>query len=44
MKRTDRIGEENCNNFGALMKIVEYKDAHNIIVEFQDKYKTRIHT
>ena len=26
------------------MKIVEYKDSHNIMVEFQDKYKVKVHT
>ena len=44
MKKRDRTGEENYNNFGTPMKIVEYKDAVNIIVEFQDKYKARVHT
>ena len=43
-KKTDRIGEDSCNTFGTLMRIVEYKDTHNIVVEFQDKYKTKVHT
>ena len=43
-KFIDRTDEENYNNFGTLMKIVEYKDARNIIVEFQDDYKARVHT
>lgn len=25
------------------MKIIKYKDAHNIVVEFQDEYKTHVH-
>lgn len=41
-KHLERIGEENLNNQGCLMRIVDYKDANNIIVEFQDKYKTKI--
>ena len=44
MKFIDRIGEENYNAYGTLMKIVEYKSAKNIIVEFQDEYKTKVHT
>ena len=39
-----RIGEEKLNNQGCLMRIVEYNDAKDIIVEFQDDYKTRLHT
>lgn len=44
MKKIDRTGEENCNTFGTLMKIVEYKEAQDVIVEFQDEYKARVHT
>ena len=40
----ERLGEENYNNFGTLMKIVEYKNAKDIIVEFQDEHKIKIHT
>lgn len=39
-----RIGEINTNNQGCLMKIVEYNNHLDIIVEFQDKYKGRVHT
>ena len=39
-----RIGEENYNTFGTLMRIIKYEDAHNIIVEFQDEYKYQKHT
>ena len=42
-KRTDRIGEEKLNNQGQLMKIVEYNNAQDIVVEFQDEYKTKVH-
>jgi len=42
MKRNiERIGEENYNNFGTLMRIVEYMSTSDIIVEFQDEYKFR---
>lgn len=42
--KIERLGEENYNNFGTLMKIVEYKNCDNIIVEFQDGYKVKVHT
>lgn len=42
--KAERLNEENLNNQGCLMKIVEYTNAHDIIVEFQDKYRARIHT
>ena len=34
-----RLGQENYNNQNCLMKIVEYKNYDNIVVEFQDDYK-----
>lgn len=36
-----RLGEENFNSFGTLMRIIEYKNTSNITVEFQDEYKFR---
>lgn len=42
--KIDRTGEENYNVYGTLMRIVEYKWANDIIVEFQDEHKTRVHT
>lgn len=42
--KLDRIGEERLNNQGCLMKIVKYNDAHDIVVEFQDEYNTKVHT
>ena len=36
--------EENYNNQGSLMKIVEYNNTSDIVVEFQDKYKTRVNS
>lgn len=43
-KNLHKIGEVNKNNLGSVMKIVEYIDAHNVIVEFQDEHKSRVHT
>lgn len=44
MGKTDKAGEINMSNEGYEMKIVEYNNANDIIVEFQDKYKTKVHT
>ncbi len=44
LKKYNRINELKYNNQGCLMKIVEYNNANDIIVEFQDKYMARIHT
>ena len=43
-QKQERIGEENCNLYGTLMRIIEYNDSKDIIVEFQDKYKVKVHT
>ena len=40
----ERVGEENYNKNGTLMKIVSYNNSSSIWVEFQDEYKVRIHT
>lgn len=40
----ERLGEFKINNEGCLMTIVEYNNIHNIIVEFQDNHKSKIHT
>ena len=42
--KQNRIGETKCSIHGDLMKIVEYNTNKDIIVEFQDEYKTRVHT
>ena len=44
MLKQDRLYETNYNNQGCLMKIVECEDNANIIVEFQDVYKAKVHT
>lgn len=43
-KKSNRIGEERVNNQGCLMKIVEYNNTENIVVEFQDDHKMRVET
>ena len=43
-KRQYRLGEESINYQGSAMKVVEYKNTNNIIVEFQDNYKACVHT
>ena len=42
--RIGRIGETNVSNEGCVMRIIEYNDAKDIIIEFQDKHKYRVHT
>ena len=37
---TDRVGERFTTNEGYEIIIVEYINAHNVWIEFQDKYKT----
>ena len=42
--KIDRTGETNISNEGCSIKIVEYNNARDITVEFQDGYKYRLHT
>lgn len=44
LQKSNRIGEERYNRHGCLMRIIEYKDFHNITVEFQDEYKFRVYS
>lgn len=39
-----RIEEEKIATDGSLMKVVEYLNANDIVVEFQDEFKFRVHT
>lgn len=39
-----RLHQEKYNNQGCLMKIVEYNNSSDIIVEFQDEYRAKVHT
>ena len=43
-KKIDRLGETSLSNGGCVVKIVEYDNANDIIVEFQDEHKYRTHT
>lgn len=42
-KREERLYQSSVNYQGSTMKIVEYNNSSNIIVEFQDEYKARVH-
>ena len=42
--KIDRTGEANVSNEGCVMKIVEYNNANDIIVEFQEEHKYRLCT
>lgn len=44
IKTKDRLGEINISNEGYEMKIVKYNNARDILVEFQDEYKAKVHT
>lgn len=44
MKKEERLGEINVSVEGYRMKIIKYDSCKNIIIEFQDKYKAKIHT
>ena len=39
IKTMERVGMTKYNNQGSLMKVIEYKDCHNVTIEFQDEYK-----
>lgn len=43
-KTKNRLGEENINHQGCLMKIIQYNRVDDILVEFQDKHKGIVHT
>ena len=42
--KIDRTGEINVSNEGCVMKIVEYNNILDIIIEFQDEHRYRVHT
>ena len=44
MQKIDRTGEVGVSNEGCIMKIVAYNNREDIIVEFQDEHKYRVHT
>lgn len=43
-KKTDRTGEIGVSNEGCVMKIVEYNNCNNIIIQFEDEHKYWLHT
>ena len=43
-KKIDRLGETSLSNEGCVMKIVEYNNIRDIIIEFQEEHKYRVHT
>lgn len=43
-KKQDRLGEEGINYQGNVMRIIEYNNTKDIVVEFQDDYKAHVHT
>ena len=43
-KCNDRLGETFETDEGYIITIVEYNNANDVVVEFNDKYKTRIRT
>lgn len=43
-RKEQRLGEEQYNSQDCLMRIVEYIDSDNIIIQFQDGYKAKVHT
>lgn len=44
MAKADKLYEEKLNNQGCPMKIIECLEKSNIIVEFQDEHKAKVHT
>ena len=42
--KIDRVGETNVSNEGCIIKIVQYNNCDDIIVEFQDEHGYRVHT
>lgn len=42
-KKINRLGEIKANNQGCPMKIIKYNNTTDIIVEFQDKYRCKVH-
>ena len=43
-QKVDRLCEENVNNQGCLMRIIEYNKFSDIVVEFQDEHRNIVNT
>ena len=44
IQKENRLGEIGINHQECLMKIIEYNTVKDIVVEFQDSYKAKVHT
>lgn len=42
--RKDRVGAVEKNRQGSIMKVISYNNRNDVVIEFQDEYKTKIHT
>ena len=42
--KIDRTGETNISNEGCVVKIVEYNNCNDIIIQFEDEHKYWLHT
>ena len=42
--KIDKTGETNISNEGCIMKIVEYNNCNDIIIQFEDEHKYWLHT
>lgn len=42
--KSNKLGEINNNTHDTKMKIIKYNNSHDIIVEFQDKFKSKVKT
>lgn len=42
--KMQRLGEEKTNTRGSAMKIIEYNNSHDIVVQFQDEHKYTVRT
>lgn len=40
----NRVGEEKLDKNGCVVKIIEYNNSNNIVIEFQDEHRFRVHT
>ena len=43
-RKIDRTGETNISNEGCVVKIVEYNNCNDIIIQFEDEHKYWLHT
>ena len=41
IQKISRLGETNKNSYGSLMTIVEYNNANDLIVEFENGYRIK---